>query len=42
MKEKYSKPVSYVQTFAMADVVTTSAVGGNGGEGPIELPDFEL
>lgn len=40
MKEQYLKPDAEVNTFAIADVITTS--GGNGGDGPIELPDIEL
>jgi hypothetical protein len=39
MKEMYTKPVSVVEAFATADVVTTSRVGG---DGPIELPDEEV
>lgn len=41
MKEKYLKPDAEINTFSVADVITTSS-GGNGGDGPIELPDFEL
>lgn len=39
MKEKYTRPDAQISTFSTADVVTTS---GNGGDGPIELPDIEL
>lgn len=42
MKEKYFKPVSDVKTFAVSDVITTSSTGDHDGDGPIELPDFEL
>lgn len=45
MKEKYLKPDAEINTFAPIDVVTTSGgeiSGGNGGDGPIELPDIEL
>lgn len=43
MKENYTKPIAEVDTFATVDVITTSGTsGGNGGSGPIELPDIEL
>lgn len=35
MKEMYTKPVSLLEAFAVADVVTTS------GDAPIETPDLE-
>lgn len=40
MKEKYLKPDVEIDTFAVVNVLTTSA--GTGGDGPIELPDIEL
>lgn len=40
MKEKYIKPDVDVETFATVDVITTS--GSDGGDGPIELPDFPV
>lgn len=42
MKENYTKPVAEVETFAAADVITTSGTTTGGGSGPIELPDIEL
>lgn len=45
MKEKYLKPDAKINTFATIDIVATSSgeiSGGNGGDGPIELPDIEL
>lgn len=41
MEEKYFKPDAEINTFAIADVITTSS-RGDGGDGPIELPDIEL
>lgn len=48
MKEKYIKPKADVDIFTAMAVVTTSlateptAPGGNGSDGPIELPDFPV
>lgn len=41
MKEMYTKPVSLLEEFAVADVVTTSGQTTTGGDAPIETPDLE-
>lgn len=43
MKEAYAKPAAVVETFAVADVITTSSpVSGGGGKDPIQTePEWD-